>query len=306
VCVQFAALAISLASASARAAAPIPPFDGASDCPSRAAVERELRPLLGEASLSAETSSRIRIDDYGDTYRVGVEQSERVVSDPERNCAERAKVSAVFIALNLPSRRAAAGAQPEPAVTPRVEPEPRVDAEPPSANWRLLLRGLAGVEHAPEPARLATGVTLGAGFWRGRLGAGLSAGVQTPVAIASSTDPSATYELWRLPASLTLGYGVEAGRLGAAVEGGLALDLLRFRGLTIPNPDVGLRLNAGVRVSLVLRLRASRSLAALLMPTLAYYPRSYLVRLEPTRLLGESPRIWWGAGVGLESSILGG
>lgn len=269
------------------------------DCPSRAAVERELSPLLGQTSALRETSVTITIDDQGDSYRVSVAGAQRLISDPLRDCDERAKVSAVFIALNLPTR------SPPQAAPPALAPAPASEAgiEPPS--WRVRLRALAGFEHAPEPARLATGLALGGTLRRGALGVGLSAGLQTPVTIASEGDGSG-YELWRLPTALTLSYTSDAGAWGAGVEGGVAVDALHFRGISLPNPDSGLRLNAGLRVSVVLRLRANRSLAALLLPTLAYYPRTYLVRLEPTRLLGESPRFWWGVGIGLESSVLGG
>lgn len=268
-------------------------------CPSRAAVERELLPLLGETSVQLETSAAARIEDLGESYRVSVNGAARLISDPLRDCDERAKVSAVFIALNLPPRSV-----PQTPRAPAAVPQPEgVMARP---HWRLQLRALASFEHAPEPEGLATGLTFGGALRQGALGVALSAGVQTPVTLGAHDGQAGSYELWRLPAAVTLGYVHEAGRWGAGFEGGLALDLLRFRGVSLPNPDAGVRLNAGLRGSLVVRLRASRTLAALLLPTLAFYPRTYLVRLEPTRLLGESPRFWWGVGIGLESSVLGG
>ncbi|HOU93139.1 MAG TPA: hypothetical protein PLU22_18935, partial [Polyangiaceae bacterium] len=73
-------------------------------CPSAAEVGAALEPLLDEparSQLAAAPAERLRVVDHGDRYRIEVGTTVREVADPERDCAERARISAVFIAMNL-------------------------------------------------------------------------------------------------------------------------------------------------------------------------------------------------------------
>jgi hypothetical protein len=268
-----------------------------SQCPSRELIETELAPLLGERAPELDTSVRIEISDSGDSYRISVAATEREVSDPERDCQERAKVSAVFIALNLPTR---APQPPPPSELPSPQPVAR------SSQMQLVLQLLGAVEHAPELSRTGKGLYVGASLRTGRFDVTLNSGIFAPLSVAGAEREAATYEIWRFPTSLTLGFNTEGRGLGLGIAGGLAVDVLRFRGVELPNPDSGVRVNPGFVLALPLRLHASRHVAAVLMPTLTLFPRTYIVRLEPTRTLDESPRFWLGARIGLETSVLGG
>ena len=271
-----------------------------SQCPSRELTESQLAPLLGERAPELDTSARIEISDRGDSYRIRVGAAEREVNDPQRDCEERAKVSAVFIALNLPARAA------EPPQAPqRPSPQPAPPAIQPSQT-QVVLQLLGSFEHAPELSGTGKGLYVGASLRRGRVDLTLNGGIFAPLSVASTERETAAYELWRFPTSLTLGLRTNGRWLSLAIAGGLAFDVLRFRGVDLPNPDSGLRVNPGFILALPLRLHASRDVAAVLMPTLAFFPRTYIVRLEPTRQLDESPRFWVGARIGLETSALGG
>jgi hypothetical protein len=79
--------------------------------------------------------------------------------------------------------------------------------------------------------------------------------------------------------------------------------VLRFEGQGVPHPETALRLNPGVRAQAVLRVRASRRLGAELIPTLSWFPRTYIARVEPARILAETPRWWFGASIGLSYAI---
>lgn len=271
-----------------------------SECPSRELIESELSPLLGERAPALDTSVGIEILDSGESYRIRVGAAEREVNDPRRDCQERAKVSAVFIALNLPTR---ASEPPPPRAPPRPSPAPPAVTQ---SQTQLVLQLLGSVEHAPELSGTGKGAYIGASLRRGRLDLSLDSGIFAPLSVMGAEGEAATYELWRFPTSLTIGFNSDGRVLTLGVAAGLAFDVLRFRGLDLPNPDSGLRVNPGFVLALPLRLYASRHLAAVLMPTVALFPRTYLVRLEPGRQLDESPRFWLGARIGLETSILGG
>ena len=84
----------------------------------------ELEPLLQGYALAEGTPDAVAtIEDLGETYRIGVGEAAREVRDPARKCLERARVAAVFLALNLPSE--------EPATPPPPLPHP---AQPSSSS----------------------------------------------------------------------------------------------------------------------------------------------------------------------------
>jgi hypothetical protein len=299
----FSQILLGLTAASVARASESAPLNLAvsSQCPSRELIESQLAPLLGDRAPELDTSVRIEISDSADSYRIRVGTAEREVNDPQRDCQERAKVSAVFIALNLPARAPA----PPPQAPQRPPPQPAAPAVQ-RIQTQLELQLLGAVEHAPELSGTGKGLHVGASLRRGRIDLTLNGGIFAPLSVMAPERESAVYELWRFPTSLTIGFRTDDRGLSLGIAGGLALDVLRFRGIDLPNPDSGLRVNPGFLLALPLRLHASRHIAAVLMPTLALFPRTYIVRLEPTRQLDESPRFWLGARIGLETSALGG
>ena len=98
-------------------------------CPTAAAVEDALAVLLPpDARDDREWAAVV---DRKDGYAVTVLGNERLYTDPQRDCAERARVSAIFIALTL-----------RPPVVANV-----------SVAWHALARA-RGVE--PRPSALET------------------------------------------------------------------------------------------------------------------------------------------------------
>jgi hypothetical protein len=103
-------------------------------CPDGESVWATVSKLVPEAAprlLSAKPN--IRIDDFGDHYRVRVrtaaETIERDYTDSARDCGRRARFAAEFIVLALLPPHMAEGATPSPATAPSAEPAP----PPPSA-----------------------------------------------------------------------------------------------------------------------------------------------------------------------------
>ena len=271
-----------------------------SQCPSRELIEDQLAPLLGERTPELDTSIAIEITDQGENYHIGVGTAEREVHDPRRDCQERAKVSAVFIALNLPARA------PEVRPLPAPRPSPPPERPMPGSQTQVGLQLLGAVEYVPELSRAGKGFYAGASLWGGRVELTLHSGIFAPLNVLAAEREGVTYELWRLPSSLTVGFSTGGQALSLGLGGGLAVDVLRLRGVDVPNPDSGVRVNPGFLIALPLRLRANRHVAAVLVPTFTLFPRTYLVRLEPTREVDETPQFWLGARFGMEFSVLGG
>ena len=152
----------------------------------------------------------------------------------------------------------------------------------------------------------SSGVGLGASLRLGSLAITLLGAATTSTTPYQANGSAPRFELRRWPFAALLGWEARVGLLSFGAELGPALDVLAFEGKVVPNPDRALRLNPGVRLNALLRVRASRHLAAELLPVVSWFPRTYLVRVEPTQLLAETPRFWLGVALGLNYQIWGG
>jgi hypothetical protein len=289
----------------------------ASACPSRAQVATELEPLLQGYALRADAPDLVAtVEDLGESYRIGVAADSREVRDPARKCLERARVAAVFLALNLPP---AGLAQPEPLPRPRPEPSRRGDeaaaspdlaARPDLAPVRKArafeVRPFVLAEAASGAGVTSTGMGVGASLRFGTLAVSLLGALTTSTTPYQAAGQPPRFELQRLPFSLLLGWEASMGMLGLGAEAGPAVDVLRFGGKAVPNPERALRANLGLRLNAVVRVRASRRLAAELLPVISWFPRTYMVQVEPSHLLAETPRLWLGVTLGLSYQIWSG
>jgi hypothetical protein len=280
-----------------------------SACPGRDLVVSELTPLLRGYALSDSADSFAEIEDLGDSYTMNVAGASREVRDPGRQCLERARVAAVFLALNLPS---SPPAPPPPKATPRLQspdrPERDVAPRPVSPRDRRAfeVRPFALAESAWGAGVASTGVGLATSFRRGSMAVTLLGAATTSTTPYQNNGEPTRFELRRLPLAALLGWEASFGMLGLGAETGLALDVLRFDGKAVPHAQQALRVNPGLRLNAVLRVRASRLLSAELMPIVAWFPRTYLVRVEPAQLLAETPRFWLGVSLGLNCQVWGG
>ena len=278
-------------------------------CPSAAEVRAALEPLLDEpvrSQLAAAPAERLRVVDYGDRYRIEVGTTVREVADPERDCAERARISAVFIAMNL-----ALPPAPPPGPVTRAPGPVAAAAEParavprkPSARVRpaRLEVGLL-VELAASPAARAVvpGGRLGLSLRRAPWLYSLSSGVIAPARL--ELEPRATgdghVELTRVPTQL----GVTWARPGRRVEAGpllaLVADVLVLRGRDLAGTEIATRLHPGAAFGAVLRARAGGHAWAFSTLTAAAYPAEYRLRVEPAGTVGAVPRWWFDLGLGI-------
>ena len=134
------------ASAQSAAGPSLPPAISGT-CPDPGAVENALATLLSLAA-PAPSGPRPTVSDLGDHYSVAVGDRAKTYADPGRDCAERARVVATFIALVLdPEAQPATSGRPAPAPanpppTAAILPPPTRVSTPSRARWlRVDARG---------------------------------------------------------------------------------------------------------------------------------------------------------------------
>jgi hypothetical protein len=281
-----------------------------SACPNQSLIEAALAPLLRDYRLVTGPASRVaHIRDWGESYSVSVDGASREVTDPDRRCWERARVVAVFLLLSLSESTAGVGdvvTQTEPAPTKLVSAPRMPPAEAPlptKIRHSLALRSFVRVEVAPASRLVATSVGLGASVRRGPLALSFLGGLATPTHPGQEDGAASRLKLWRFPFSLLLGWEAGTGSVGFGVEAGPSVDILHFEGERVPRATTGTRLNLGLGVNAMLRLRASQRWQADLGPTFSYFPRTYLARIEPGPVLAETPLWWAGLSLGLRYSV---
>jgi hypothetical protein len=288
------------------AAAPAPPAVAVTvvgDCPSAAAVTAALGSALG-GDAKAGAADAPRVGDEGDRFWVTARGQTRQYPDPGRDCDERARAAAVFIALALdppvvpvaPAPPARAGAAEEVAVV-----APPTAPAVAGARWFDLGAG-ARVDGGPSSE---TGTAVGfearasaGGRW---LGVAATAGVLAPT---ESRFSSVTIRQQRFPLSVALvARRALAPRLVLAGAVGAALVPLTLRGEGLDGASQETRLDVGVRLVVELRIRATRRLAPFVGLHAETFPRAYQLDVDPLGTVGSTGRFWLGASAGLSFDV---
>ena len=257
-----------------------------------------------EARLRAVTRGKtplVEIVDLGVPYRILAAGQVREYRDESRDCAYRARIAAVFVALAIDP----AQLPPQPA-TPPWSPPPVVPAVPPPVDERPLPR-----------ARLDLGATAVGGFGPqdrvGQVGAELrwSAGRRrlgpevgvTALLPVDNTVAGVRLRQWRLPIDAGVRARIAGPRferygelaVSAALLSERALDLATSRSQT--GIELGLRLAVGVHASRG-RLAPFAALAGELVPA---PPAIFAL---PAGTVGHTPIFWIGATAGASLSFL--
>jgi hypothetical protein len=279
------------------------------DCPSEAAVTTALVPLI-KVEPENVTGGTPRVVDLGERFEVTAAGQVGQYTDARRDCSERARVAAVFIALalNPPAFQPRPPAPLAPAL-PRVDaaPLPPVVRPPPEpltlpATWARVALG-GRVESAPQgggraSAETAVGVDASAALGMGDFGAAIGAGIRTPTTTHFGV---VAVRQQRVP------FGIAArvrhrlrGGFELGGEVGLALVLLRLRGEGLDAMTPATRLDVGGRAGVELRLPAvSPRLAPFVILSAEYFPRPYQLEVEPLGRIGSTAPFWYGGTVGL-------
>jgi hypothetical protein len=267
-------------------------------CPSGGLLREQLAPLLAPGTVLAVNTDAppagaiaATVRDLGDRYLVALGGVQRELDDPGRTCVERARVAAVFIALN---------GQPRAGATPGA-PGSDGDGAGEDAFLRLALELFAAAAYASEIDRAAPGG--GAGVWLelAALRFGFHAALLAPAEVSLDVvqGVSGNVALLRVPLIVSAGYLWTTGGLQLGPSLGLELDVLRLRGQDVASPETELRLNPGAVLSADLRAPLGRALSAVLRLSLSAFPRAYRLKVDPTGSLGETPHLWFGAALGL-------
>ena len=266
-------------------------------CPSGEAVRAALLPALTEAP--APGGQAPRVTDLGDRFQVDAAGQTGAFVDAARDCTERARVAAVFIALALSPP--AAPERPAPPPPPPSAPPPPPPAPPLPRGWLELAvqARLDGASlGAPAQTTLAWGGEIRGAVGRGPVGIAATAGALAPT---DGTFGSVGVRQQRFPlsVSLTLGHQLAHG-MGVAADLGLAVVPFRLEGQGLSSVAPATRIDLGARVAIALRLPA---LAGRLAPVFGLhaelFPRPYQFSVDPLGDIGLSSGLWLGASLGL-------
>ena len=274
--------AVLLLALAAVAATPAVAVTG--DCPSAAAVTAALGSALGGDQHAA--ADLPRVADLGDRFQVAAAGQVQQYTDPARNCDERARAAAVFIALAL-----------NPPLVPPAPP-PAILATPapppvPTARWLDL--GVAA--RVDGGSSLTAGAEMRASAGGRWLGVTATAGVLAPT---EGTFSSVNVRQQRFPLSLTVtARRPLSDRLVLAGAVGAALVPLTLSGEGIPDARSTTRLDAGFRLAAELMFRATPRFRPFVDLHAELFPRPYELVVDPLGNVGTTGRLWLGAAVGV-------
>jgi hypothetical protein len=286
-------LPLLLALMAAAGAAPTAPVTVIGQCPSAQALTAALGAALGgEAKIAV--AEIPRVSDEGDRFSVVALGQSRQFADPTRDCDERARAAAVFIALVL-----------NPPIVPRA-PEPAAPqvaatAPPPPApaapGW-FDVGAAARVDGGPaSETSTALGFEVRASAGRRWLGVAATAAILAPTETMLSSV-RIRQQRFPLGVALTARHALSP-RFLLAGAAGAALVPLTLRGDTLTGGSTETRLDAGIRLAAELRIRATPRLTPFLDLHAEIFPRAYQLDVDPLGTIGSTGRFWAGASVGL-------
>jgi hypothetical protein len=274
-------------------------------CPDATQLEQALQPLLEQGvtlvfEATASTTRRASVVDSGDQYAIEIDRERRAVEDARRDCVERARVAAVFIALNMQ----APPAKPEPPPEPEPEPEPEEPEAPPLPPG-LGVSLFALGEHSTDAARTTFGGGASIFYVHAPFRFELGAGVLAPIELELDPrdDIRGRARLLRVPLALTASYLLRLSSFELGPTLGLAIDVLHIEGEGegIERPQTGIRLSPGLLAGADLHLWISRYVGLLLRLQMRAFPMVYRFEVEPAGRLGEAPRLWLSGQLGAEA-----
>jgi hypothetical protein len=305
----LSAVVIVLASATeATAADPpetsTPPTIGvaARSCPTRDAVAAAVSSAVAHLRPGLDPlPSDFRIVDLGDAFEVTAGGQAQQYADAARDCAERARVAAVFVALALNPPSLAL--PPAPAPAPAVGPGPVQPIEPPPARRQSWISvGLAArLDGAVGGGANTTGGTSAGGEIEVALGRG-SIGVEATAGVVTSTETaigSVRVGERRFPCSLSAALRRRTtAHLEVRAGLGLSLTPLTLRGQGLDSTLPVTRLDVGARLAIELRV-VELALAPFASLHLEYFPRTYDIAVDPLGDIGTTAPFQIGLSLGM-------
>lgn len=277
-----------------------PAIGGPSTCPLPEAVWAELGTLVPRDRLSARLHAVagkpgpvVQIIDLGVPYRVIAAGRVREYRDETRDCAYRARIAAVFVALAIDPAEISMGEPAPPHSAPTPAPAP--PATGPHAGTILELGATGDLGFGSGNRAAEAGVALRLTVGRRRFG---------PVAGAMALAPSDTtlggvrLRQWRLPVDVGVRAQLAGQRFEPYGELSLCAALLSERALDLASPQSGTSLELGLRASVGSRLATHARFAPFVALQVELVPSPPQVFALPEGVVGHTPRVWIGATIG--------
>lgn len=279
---------------------------GSSLCPRPDEVWSALETLMPRERLEARARERLRsalpveIVDLGVPYRVIAAGRVREYRDEARDCAQRARVAAVFVALALDPAEFTVEIAP-PAAPPESRPPQAVTPPPPAA--RAARFELGAIVQA-APATSGDGAKTGGLALRAALGRGALALVAGASALAPGDLDAGGQRVrqWRLPADIGVRGTLPGRQIELSGEVGLAAAWLTERALDVVTARSRSAFELGARVAAVVRFRPAARLAPFVAVHAEAIPSPAALYVLPRGVVGHTPSLWIGLTAGASLS----
>lgn len=239
------------------------------------------------------------ISDDGSRFRVEIAGRERVFSDPERDCIERARQAAVFVALVLDP----------PLLADRVTIEPPSEKSAPTATApargsgpRVDLELGSFFQTAPATAERSAALSGGVAA-RARWGQGfyLAAGAGASPGSLHFTDIDT--RAWWFPIDVAAGLAYRSSSFEVAGDLGPAVTVLRITADNLERATSNIRLEVGARTSLGARFWLGEKIALFVSTDAVVFPHPYRLVIEGQGDVGATPGLWWGGAMGFVTRL---
>jgi len=266
-----------------------------------------LAPLLPGSRINPgsgpATADDVTITDDGPSFRVVAAGQERSFVDPVRECLDRARHAAVFVALALDPPAISTSTTKPPAQAerpePPIEPFPRKPTSHLDLELGALVLGAPG--SAERDATQPVGVALRA-RWGRELGVTGGAAF-LPGELAFRTVD--TRVLW-FPLDLGVGLNIRSASLELGGELGPAFTVFGILGQDLVGARRRWRADVGGRAAVKGRAWIGETFGVFAAAQVSAFARPYDLKVDPAGQgsdVGATPWLWWGASIGIFSRI---
>jgi hypothetical protein len=255
----------------------------------------------------ASVDRELSIQDLGERYTVEIRGRRREYVDDARDCAKRARVSAVFVALTVappdialpevpaepPPEPPAPRAPPPRIAVPRLEPTPR-------AWWpELDLGALAAAAPRSDHSLFVMGGELRLALASERWGLTAGASVSTPGTLELE---GVRVRVARYPFDLGARVRWSGSVVAAWIDVGAVVSLLQVRAIDFVDPSSTSRWEPGARVAFTLASQGAWAPYLRVFTDLVPAPPD--VAVEPRGPIGKTPAVWVGLSIGVTGKFL--
>jgi hypothetical protein len=273
-------------------------------CPTPGQVSGLLAPLLPASRIAASGGppalDDITISDDGASFSVLAAGQERSFVDPVRECLERARHAAVFVALALDPPAVSSVKPPGPD---RAETPIEVAVVKPPSHVDLALGALLASAPGSSPR---ADVRAGGVAMRIRWGRELYGSAGVGFFPGSLHYQSADAKVLWFPIDMALGLNIRSADYELGGEIGPAVTVFGVLGQNLLGASRQWRADAGARVAVTGRAWIGERFGFFLSAQVAAFFRPYKLRVDPAGPesdVGATPWFWWGTSAGVFARI---